>query len=523
MVIERIPFLKRFVSKPLEVWGVRFGKKEDTGILDIQTHWTDKQPHPTNMSRYEEVLDDPETSIAINLLADLIAGVGFYTEMGEEETPEHKNKERIDEYCETVNLDEDLKITSKVMLGKGFCPVERLSDYDLKILPPETFFIWKNKKGQVYRYTQEVSNTEVARWNLSNWKSVIENNRELYVKEDFELLVNEKQDSPGDLEDIIMFINDEDPSHPYGKALVDPIVDLIDGRKQMNSDLMACLHRYGYPTGVMTTSKSRESIATPFEQLEKDEWLCIGNILKDELNWELISPEMRVGWVDFVELIYFQIAEALHAPLFLHLKNATEASAKVMMEAIDRFIEGRQRYIKRRVERFLFEPQCHEPVPHLVWGQPKTGLEEIELDQVANLYASGALKFNQVQDVLKQLGLKLPEPEEEEWEKSLQTQPFQPFQKKPSQQQIQIPTERLLAKLKDLGTVLDVINLNFHEKRIPLIQAMRQGGEAIEVYCKRMHPHDEEAFAKHRDEEFQRWRKRLVGKEGRVYSVSVGD
>jgi len=155
-----------------------------------------------------------------------------------------------------------------------------------------------------------------------------------------------------------------------------------------------------------------------------------------------------------------------------------------------------------------------------VWGQPKTGLEEIELDQIANLYASGALKFNQVQDVLKQLGLKLPEPEEEEWEKTLQKQPFQPFQKKPQQP---IPLEQMFAKLNDLGTVLDVIHLNFREKRIPLIQAMRQAGDAIEVYCKRMYPHDKEAFEKKRDEEFQRWRKRLVGKQGHVYSVSVED
>jgi len=268
------------------------------------------------------------------------------------------------------------------------------------------------------------------------------------------------------------------------------------------------------------TDKPKAALQKELQDRDSDEWIIIGNVQESEVNVDTLKIDPQARFVPYIELIYYQICEGLHAPLLLYLKNATEASATVMMESVDRLVNGIQRYVKRRVERFLFEPQCGEPVPRLVWGQPKTGLEEIELDQIANLYASGALKFNQVQDVLKQLGLKLPEPEEEEWEKTLQKQPFQPFQKKPQQP---IPMQQMFAKLNDLSTALDVIHLNLREKKIPLVQAMKHGSRAIEVYCKRMHPRDEEAFKKKRDEEFQRWVKRLVGKEGRVYSVSVGD
>lgn len=478
---------KTSLVRRVEVRRVRFAKTETKGIIDTQTRWTDKRPHPANMGRYEETLDDPEVSIAVNLLADMIAP-SYYTEMAEEEKEDHPNKQTIDEYGERVNLDEDLQTITRVMLGKGFCPVERLSDYDLKILPSEGFYIWKNKKGELLKYTQEVNSATVATWQGK------------------------------EMEDIILFINNEDPLHPYGKSLVDPIVDLIDGRKQMNKDILACIHRYGYPTGVLWTKKDRANIQKEFEEKEKDEWIFIGNMAKDELGWDLIAPEMRVTWISYIELIYYQIAEALHAPLLLYLKNSTEASANVMMEAVDRYIQGIQRYIKRRVERYLFEPQCHEPVPRLVWGQPQTGLEEIELGDIAQLVQSQAIAPNQAQDLLKQLGVSLPDPE---WP----PEPVLPSQKPFQKPVAPMPSvEQILEKLHDLNMGLNIIFTSFKEDRIRITEAMKRGHHAIDVYCERLFPNKGVLFKRKQEEEYEKWAKRLIGvkAEGKhVYKVHV--
>jgi len=442
----------------------------------------------------------------------------YYTEMPEKIDENHPHKKVIDEYGETVNLDEDLQTITRIMLGKGFCPTQRLEDYDLHILPPEGFFIWRTKTGEIYRYTQEVSSHEVRRWESSKWEETLQSVRHLYRKEAYKELIEQKsKDDVGDLEEIILFINNEDPSHSYGHAIVDPIVDLVTARQQMNEDMPKVIHNYAYPTGVLTTSKGRETIQKQFEEKEPEEWIFIGNVMEGEVKWDTITVDPRASWINYIELIYYQICEALHAPLLLYLKNATEASANVMMEAVDRYVQGIQRYIKRRVERFLFEPQCGEPVPRLVWGQPKTGLEEIELASIAQLVQSGALMPNQAQDLLKKLGLDLVDPEQPP------TPPMmQPFQKQP----LAPPIEQVLDKLNDLGTQLNVIYANFQEKRLPLIKAMRLGQKAIEVHMKRAYGYSDVVCEERRNEEFERWAHRLLGvkkEKGRVVEVRLPD
>ena len=506
----------------MEVSRVKGYRSEaEKGAVDATYRWTDRVEHPANMGKYDDWANDAEANIAFNVLTDIIAGVSYYTEMPDE-VPEaqretHKNKIMVDTYGKDVNLDEDLQEIVMAMLQKGFSPVQRLKDYDLHILPPESFFIWRTKTGTVYRYTQERARGDVIRiWQDSNWQKHLNECKEAYTKEEFKEWYSfevEKDLVAGTLDDIILFFHRKTTSWPYGKSLTEPIGSLLDDRNDMNEDMAKAIHRWGYPIPIMKTSKAKDALAKELEDRESDEWIVIGNVVEGEVNMDTLKIDPQARFVPFIELIYYQICEGLHAPLLLYLKNATEASATVMMESVDRLVNGIQRYVKRRVERYLFEPQCGEPVPRLVWGQPKTGLEEVTLEQVATL--APFIAPNQLEDLLKQLGLQLPEPE---WPKQPTMLPQQPFQKP----QPQVPMQQMVDKLNDLGTALDVIELNLREKRIPLVQAMKLGSNAIEVYCQRMLGRGE-AYKKKRDEEFRKWVKRLVGKEGHVYSVSVGD
>jgi len=465
--------------------GPGWGKKEDIGQVSTSYQWTDRLPHPVNMDNYDKWANDAESNIAFDVLTDIIAGVGYHTEMPEEEKPDHKNKQLIDDYGETVNLDEDLQEVTMTMLQKGFCPVERLGDYDLKVLPPESFYIYRDKKGKILKYTQERATNDI----VNEWKGA-------------------------EMNDIILFFHRKTTSWPYGKSLTEPIGNLLDERTQMNEDMPKAIHRWAYPIPVMETSGAREQLQKACEDRDVDDWIFIGNVQEGEVRWKTIDINPQARFIPYIELIYYQICEGLHAPLLLYLKNATEASANVMLESVDRLVNGFQRYLKRRVEKYLFEPQVGEPVPRLVWGQPKTGLEDVTLTDIASIMNSPKVTFNQAQYILKQFFSGLPEPEKQEPQPQM---PFTPFQKPKPQE---IPMEQMLEKLNDLQTGLNIIESNYVEKRISIVDAVRLADKTISVYYKRVYP---DGWEEKRNEEFNKFTRRLLQlpKQSEVYQVKV--
>lgn len=520
----RPPFIHR--RGTLQAEHAKIYKTEsDLGKVDVSYSWTDRQPHPLNMSKYEDWANDPEASIAFNVLTDIIAGVGYYTEMpekdknGKDVDPNHKHKGVIDEYGERVNLDEDLAEIVMTYLQKGFCPVERLANYDLKVLQPESFYIWMNKRGYIYRYTQERSRGAViAVWEEPRWKEQLKRQEALYPKTEFKQLMGFEAKEPGNMSDIIVFYHRKTPNRPYGKSLSEPIGSLLDSRAEMNVDMPKAIHRWAYPIPVVSTSRDKTTLQKAFVDRDVDEAVFIGNTNPDEVRMDTLGIDPQARFIPYIELIYYQIAEGLHAPLLLYLKNATEASATVMMESIDRLVNGLQRYVKRRVEKYLFEPQVGEPVPRLVWGQPKTGLEDITLTDVAQVMPF--LTRNQREDLLKQFGIQLPDAEKDPLQPDMsQMQPIQPFQK-PT---MQAPTEAFLDKIADMTTSLNVVETNFHEHTIPLTKAMRMGSRIIEVHLKRTYGKNLRVFETARELEFKKWITRLTGMKGGkpTYKVTV--
>jgi len=471
----------KFWQRPRKPLEAKSGKglnspRESKGTTTTSISYTDKLPHPQNMSRYDELCNDPETNVGINLLADMVAGVGMYTEMpetdekGNEIDAEHDNKAVIDEYAERVNLDERMVQIERTKLGKGFCPVEILADYGLKLLPPETFYIWRTPLGQVYRYTQEISGSEVTRWNLKGWQESIRQAKACYKEykeEVYESIITEELvEETLSTSKIVLFINREDTSNPYGKALVEPLVDLIDARIQMNRDMPAAIHKYAYPGLVWKTKGPKADLQKAVEDRGPDEDIFIGNVNPEEVEWGEIGINPQARFIPYIELIYYQIAEGLHSPLLLLLKNATEASGNVMLDSVDRYVQGLQRYDKRRVEKFLFEPQVGEPVPRLMWGAPVTVFDEITLTDVAQLYSSRAITFEQVQDIIKQKGIPLVDV------------------KLGDEPQPEIP---LLdsSRMSHLEASLKVIHESFENKTITITEAMREGDRAITMHVEK--------------------------------------
>ncbi len=413
-------------------------RREQKGQLSTSMTWTDRQPHPARMTDYEELNRDSEVETAITTLTGMIAGVGFYTEMGEDENPEHPNKSAVDAYAEKTNLDEKLMMAVRVMLGKGNCPIERLRDGDLKILPPETFYVWKHPTSEIYKYTQEItSGSPIATW------------------------------EGDDLNNIIRFVRKETPGNPYGVALADPIADRLETRKDMTEDLPDVIHKYGYPFRVWEseTGAIGKVVYDAATNREVDEDIFLDNVPKDTVRIHSETLDPRINFTEYVRHNDEQIAEGLFAPLVLYLRNATEASAKTILEAIENYTQGEQRYIKRRVERFLFEPLVGKPIPRLVWGSPRTGVEDLTMADVASLYQVGALSFPQVQDLIKKLGVPIMD---------------QPQQAPP-------PTATTPAQVpKELRTSLSAIESGFKVHQLTAEEALKHAGATISTHINRL-------------------------------------
>jgi hypothetical protein len=413
--------------------------REQKGKITSGMTWADRQPHPKNMDKYDDLNNDSEVETAITTLTGMIAGVGFYTEMGEDDKPDHPSKKAVDAYAEKINLDEKLSTAVRVMLGKGNCPIERLKDGDLNILPPETFYVWKHPTGEIYKYTQEITTgNPIATW------------------------------SGDEMKNIIRFIRKETPSTPYGVAMVEPIAERIEQRREMAEDVPNVIHKYGYPFRVWEadTNAIMDQVFNQATNREVDEDVFLGNVPKDSLRIHSETLDPRINFTEYVRHNDEQIAEGLFAPLVLYLRNATEASAKTILEAIETYTQGEQRYIKRRVERFLFEPLVGKPTPRLVWGSPRTGVEDLTMADVAQLYQVSALSFPQVQDLIKKLGVPIMD------------QPQQTTPPDTGPPVVQVPQE--------LRTSLSVIEGSFRAHQLTAEEALKHAGAAVSTHIARL-------------------------------------
>jgi len=141
---------------------------------------------------------------------------------------------------------------------------------------------------------------------------------------------------------------------------------------------------------------------------------------KDAIDHEVIKVDNRSAYWEYVEYVDSLIFQGLHAPVLDYLRNATEASANSMLEAIERHKEGKQRYLKRMVEHEIYEWHLRRKgwkgeIPTFNWGTPKTGLEDLNIDAfLVKGLELGHLDRDQFYDVCKQKGLSLPEPKYEE-------------------------------------------------------------------------------------------------------------
>jgi hypothetical protein len=414
----------------------------------------DKLPHPNKMSMYPKWNSDPQVSIAIDLLTDMIA-VDYYVQMaevdrsGKDLKPDHPNLRKIETYLKDIDFRDKYRQIQRTKFEEGFCAVVRLPDGSLKVLPSESIYFWRKPTDvEPYKVTQEYNRQVVAEWN----------NNEIG-------------------RDLLLFIHNEDPLHPYGRALADSIGGLVDGMEQLNVDMPKIIHRYSSPLGIWECSRDKTAIEAAVTQREVDEDIFIGNVEVDEVRHTFVEPSTQVKFLEYIDQMNFQIGQALHAPLILLLKNATEASATKMLESVALSIKGEQEQNASIIESKLFLPICGEPVPEFLHGATDEEMKEVTLDQIGALQANKTITWKQAQDLIRQKGIALIEDEEPQPDPILTNMnPNDP--KKPLLNQ---------DKAKELEMYLQVIKANYESKASKLLisEALKEGDRLIRITVER--------------------------------------
>jgi len=332
---------------------------------------------------------DPVVRSAVDFIADMVAGVGYYTTAEDE-----RAKEIVDKFAEKVNLDELLVRIVREMLVFGDAFVERIFEnnrlVNLKLLPTRTMKIKYKASGEPEKYIQEVAGKRITF-------------------------------TP---EEIIHFRYGYLAGSSRGHGIVYSIYNYLKAKDSARQSMVKILDKYSSPRIVWRTPSptAARQLDETLRSLEAGEDI----ITSGDVDFKTIAIDPRARFEYFYDFIERNIFEGLKAPLLSWLRNATEASARTMLEAVDRHVSGIQRYIKRKVEAEIFRPLVEAEglteVPRLNWGIPRSKLEELTLRDIAELAEKGVIDYSTARDWLAKLGFPIEtKPKREEAREQVST------------------------------------------------------------------------------------------------------
>lgn len=321
------------------------------------------------MTLYER---DPTCKSSVDLLAASTVGMGFYTtcEQGQE-----KAKEAVDKFCEDVNLDSLLNDMAKPLIACG-------NDFWLKLLP--------EKLADLVRLPVDVVE-KIRRGSVEGFKIP-------YRVEGYELKHNYRADhGSGSIspETVIHWqLNSADASE-FGTGLLQVLIHTltINGDKRpayawmkakIERIMPKIFEKYAGPDVLASLPDAKEPTIQKFENAirnrnEEGTWLFYSGKNPARLDPVTIDPRARFEY--YVDHIVNQFYLGCETPLprLFSTPGFTEASANAALDLQDMLIKPVQRYIKRKVERDIFNTILRqanfnplEAKIRLNWGSPET-------------------------------------------------------------------------------------------------------------------------------------------------------
>lgn len=314
---------------------------------------------------------DPTCKASVDLLAASAVGMGFYTTINERYEKAGEAKRVVDQFNETVNLDALLCDMARVLIACG-------NDFWLKITPERLMDLHRLPIDAIERIEQSYiqgSNLKIP-YSVEGYKL-----RQSYSGGSLtpEAIIHWRINCIGlsgfgtgvlqVLLHSLAFQSDRRPAYAWMKAKIERIMPRI-------------FEKYAGPDVLALLEKADEATIQKFERAiksrsEEGAWLFYSG--KGDIKPVALDPRARFEY--YVEHLINQVYLGCETPLprLFSTPGFTEASAKAALDLQAMLIKPIQRYIKRQVERDIFDVVLaqggFEPAKvqaRLNWGSPQT-------------------------------------------------------------------------------------------------------------------------------------------------------
>jgi len=355
-------------------------------------------------------LQDPSCKAFVDFLADQAVGMGFYTTVNEDYDKAEEVKRVVDDFCEKVNLDGLLQIGAREIVASGnsfWLKIEPNKLENLKVLPLTGFddskAIMRDQHGEVkgYKYSFEGVKTTFPpekiihfRWNPTNFSA--------FGTGVLQVLLTE-----------LSFDGETRKSFLEMKARIEKIMPEV-------------FEKYAGPDELWLFPGVSAERLGEYQRLIKSKPKAGARFVYDRADADIktVQVDPRARYEAYVEHILNQVYLGGQTPLpkLFTTPGFTEASARAALEIAERKVMAIQRFIKRTVEREIFQPVIQQAGfdsvqanCRLNWGMEKPEIELEDLIKLAEISASGRVEYVRAEEVRKNLvkfGFELWEKEE---------------------------------------------------------------------------------------------------------------
>jgi len=317
-------------------------------------------------------LGDLAARASIDFLADQIAGAGFYTAMNNdylEKSDDKTAKELVDEFCGEQGLDEVLQESARYLVGWG------------------NVFWWvgNNKKIKFLRIVPlEIIKDNGVKFDVDGRLDRIELD---WKRQPSQILGDE----------IIHLAYSVMTSKPLGVGILQSLctpLDVGDGetreafyqiKAKIHSGMADTIYMFGAPNELwsfpgLSKERAQEFLSQIKSIPRRGSRFVFNPPAGSEAKVQPVVAERMRGLDFYVETLTDEFVLGLQTPLakLVTKTGFTEASAKAALEIGERRVLAFQRFLKRGVERFLFDRVVAQsgldPVQagiRLNWGMPE--------------------------------------------------------------------------------------------------------------------------------------------------------
>lgn len=324
------------------------------------------------MKLYER---DPTCKASVDLLAAATTGIGFYTTVNEEYERAKEAKEIVDQFNEDVNLDTLLCDMARPLIACG-------NDFWLRLTPEKLEDLHRLPIDSVEKVKQS---------------SIDKSLKIPYKVESYKLRRSPYGGGELDPEAVIHWRINYIGSEGFGIGILQVLLHtlILKSNKRpsyawMKSKIEKILpkifEKYAGPDVLALLEGAKEDTIKKFEKAiknrpEEGAWLFYGKkgASKGDIKPVTIDPRARFEF--YIEHILNQFYLGCETPLprLFSTPGFTEASANAALDLQDMLIKPTQRYIKRQVERDIFDVvlaqagfEPAETQVRLNWGSQET-------------------------------------------------------------------------------------------------------------------------------------------------------